>query len=112
MIYLVDVNLPKKFRFFNTPEFAFVVDIEATLPDAGIWTYALENDLIILTKDTDFYVRSLTAARRPKIIQFKLGNQTLAGLHQYFEINWRVLTDLIETHSLLIAYPNRVDIIF
>ncbi len=60
MMYLVDVNLPKKFRFFNTPNFAFVVDIQATLPDTQIWTYALENNLIILTKDADFYTRSLS----------------------------------------------------
>ena len=112
MSYLVDVNLPKKFRFFNTPEFDFVVDIQATLPDAEIWTYALEHKLIILTKDADFYTRSLTALRRPKIIQFRLGNQTLAGLHHYFEANWSPLTELIQTHSLLVAYPDRVDIIF
>ena len=112
MRYLVDVNLPKKFHFFNTPDFAFVVDIRATLPDTKIWAYALERSLIILTKDADFYTRSLTAERRPKIIQFKLGNQTLAGLHHYFETNWSLLTGLIETRSLLVAYPDRVDTIF
>ena len=111
MTYLVDVNLPKKFRFFNTPDFTFVVDMEATLPDTEIWTYALENNLVILTKDTDFYVRSLTAERRPKVIHFRLGNQTLAGLHHYFSTNWPLLTELIQTHSLLVAYPNRIDVV-
>ncbi|MBC3787821.1 DUF5615 family PIN-like protein [Spirosoma utsteinense] len=112
MRYLVDVNLPKKFRFFNTPDFVFVVDIQVTLPDTEIWPYALQNDLVILTKDTDFYARSLTANRRPSIIQFSLGNQTLAGLHHYFIDYWPLLTDLIRTHSLLVAYPDRIDIIF
>lgn len=112
MRYLVDVNLPKKFRFFNTPDFAFVVDMQATLPDTSIWTYALEHQLIILTKDADCYTRSLTALRRPKIIQLKLGNQTLVGLHRYFDANWSLLIELIQTHSLLVAYPDRVDIIF
>ena len=41
MRYLVDVNLPKKFRFFNASDFVFVVDIQATLPDIEIWHYAL-----------------------------------------------------------------------
>ena len=112
MTYLVDVNLPKKFRFFNTPDFAFVVDMQANLPHTEIRTYALENELVILTKDADFYTRSLTAERRPKVIQFKLGNQTLAGLHRYFEANWPLLIELIQTHSLRVAYPDRVDIIF
>lgn len=111
-MYLVDVNLPKKFSFFNTPDFAFVVDMQATLPDTEIWTYALENKMVILTKDADFYTRSLTAERRPKIIRFRLGNQTLAGLHRYFEVNWSLLTELIQGHSLLVAYPDRIDIIF
>ena len=111
-MYLVDVNLPKKFSFFNTPDFAFVVDMQATLPDTEIWTYALKNELVILTKDADFYTRSLTAERRPKIIRFRLGNQTLAGLHHYFEVNWPLLTKLIQEHSLLVAYPDRIDIIF
>ncbi|GAB3498775.1 hypothetical protein GCM10027341_20890 [Spirosoma knui] len=112
MKYLVDVNLPKKFRFFNTADFTFVVDIKATLPDTEIWTYALETDFVILTKDADFYIRALTAERRPKIIRFKLGNQTLSDLHQYFSDYLFLLTDLIRAHSLLVAYPDRVDIIF
>lgn len=112
MKYLVDVNLPKKFRFFNTPDFGFVVDIQATLPDTEIWAYALERNLIVLTKDADFYARALTAERRPKIIQFKLGNQTLAGLHQYFANNWTLLLELVESHSLIVAYPDRIDIVF
>lgn len=111
MTYLVDVNLPKKFRFFNTPDFAFVVDIQATWPDTKIWTYALENQLIILTKDADFYTRALLTEERPKVVQFKLGNQTLAGLHHYFTDYWSLLVQLLEQHSLLVAYPNRIDII-
>ncbi|WP_460674693.1 DUF5615 family PIN-like protein [Larkinella ripae] len=69
----------KKFRFFNTPDFEFVSDIQTTLPDAQIWEYALEKNLVILTKDGDFYARALTASRKPKVIRFKLGNQTLAN---------------------------------
>ncbi|GAB3334894.1 hypothetical protein GCM10027299_43450 [Larkinella ripae] len=54
-------------------------DIQTTLPDAQIWEYALEKNLVILTKDGDFYARALTASRKPKVIRFKLGNQTLAN---------------------------------
>lgn len=70
MNFLVDVNLTKKFRSFNKPEFSFVADIQATLPDTEIWQYALRNNLIILTKDSDFYDRSLVARYRPKVVHF------------------------------------------
>lgn len=56
--FLVDVNLPKKFKFFNTEQFIHVVDINPKMKDSEIWDYALSNDLIILTKDSDFYLRT------------------------------------------------------
>jgi len=85
--------------------------MEATLPDTEIWTYALANELVILTKDADFYTWSVVTELIPKIIQFRLGNQTLAGLRTYFDQYWPLLTELIEIHSLVIAYPNRVDVV-
>jgi len=48
--YLIDVNLPKYFSFFHSPEFEFVIDINAKWPDRDIWDYAREHGLIIVTK--------------------------------------------------------------
>ena len=39
--FLVDVNLPKKFSFFNSPNFVHVVDINPRFTDEEIWNYAL-----------------------------------------------------------------------
>ena len=107
--YLVDVNLPKYFRFFNRPNFQFVSDIDLRLSDTDIWQYAIENHLIILTKDTDFYHRSLAANQKPKIVFFKLGNTTLSQLNQYFEQNWLIIEEALSKHDLIIALPNRID---
>lgn len=109
MNFLVDVNLPKKFRFFNKPEFSFVADIQTTLPDTEIWQYALRNNLVILTKGSDFYDRSLVARQRPKVVHFRLGNQTLAGLHNYFSIYWSEIMLLLSEHDLLVAHTDRID---
>lgn len=107
--FLVDVNLPKFFRFFNSPNFQFVSDIDLRLSDTDIWQYAVKNNLIILTKDTDFYHRSFSSTPKPKIVFFKLGNTTLAQLNQYFEQNWLVIEKALEKHSLVIALPDRID---
>ncbi len=72
--FLVDVNLPKKFSFFNSAEFIHVVDIDATLRDKDIWELAITHNLTILTKDTDFYELFLTQEHHPKVVSFKLGN--------------------------------------
>ena len=81
--FLVDVNLPKYFSFFNTNSFIFVSDIDLQMSDTEIWDYALNNDLVILTKDTDFYNRFLVSSTAPKIIYFQLGNCSLKQLHQF-----------------------------
>jgi predicted nuclease of predicted toxin-antitoxin system len=71
--FLVDVNLPKYFSFFNDPNYTFVSDINLQMSDTEIWDYALINKLVVLTKDTDFYNRFLVSSTAPKIIYFQLG---------------------------------------
>src|SRR5690554_6729498 len=88
MRFLVDVNLPKHFSYFNSQEFVFVSDINSSATDAFIWNYALESNLVIVTKDTDFYSKFLLEKKAPKIIQIRLGNCSLKELHSYFEKHW------------------------
>lgn len=109
--FLVDVNLPKFFSFFNDKNFVFVVDIHLQMTDTEIWNYALENKLIILTKDTDFYNRFLVSDNTPKIIYFQLGNFSLKQLHQYFNDNWVKIQSEIEKCKLIIARENHIECI-
>jgi len=41
MKFLVDVNLPKFFAFFNTDSFRHVVDINPSLGDSDVWEVAM-----------------------------------------------------------------------
>ena len=68
--FLVDVNLPKYFSFFNNTNFIFVSDINLQMTDTEIWNHALENNFVILTKDVDFYNRFLVSEITPKVIFF------------------------------------------
>ena len=45
-LFLVDVNLPKSFSFFNHPNFIFVADINVQMTDNQIWNTALENEYL------------------------------------------------------------------
>jgi len=89
--FLVDVNLPKYFSFFNEQNFTFVSDINLQMSYTEIWNYALKNELVILTKDTDFYNRFLISSTAPKIIYFQLGDFSLKQLYQYLMIIGRKL---------------------
>lgn len=53
-VYLIDVNLPYYFPPWKNEDFFFVKDIGEEWKDNQIWKYALENNLIIVIKDTDF----------------------------------------------------------
>ncbi|MBU0764559.1 MAG: DUF5615 family PIN-like protein, partial [Bacteroidetes bacterium] len=103
--FLVDVNLPKRFSFFNKPEFIHVVDIHPDMTDTEIWNYALNYKLVILTKNSDFYFRALTSNSSPRIVYFQIGNKTLKDLHLYFETYWKEITDKLLINSFLIALP-------
>lgn len=109
--YLVDVNLPKYFSFFNESHFIFVADINLKMSDTEIWDYALKNDLIILTKDTDFYFRLLITPIAPKIIYFQLGNLSLKQLHQYFNDNWHQIQLEIKSAKMIIAKVTQIECI-
>jgi hypothetical protein len=42
MRFLVDANLPRKFKWFNTADFSFAHDWGDAYPDKAIWDYALK----------------------------------------------------------------------
>jgi predicted nuclease of predicted toxin-antitoxin system len=73
--FLVDINLPKHFSFFNHPDFVHLVDINPCMADDDVWNYALEKGYIILTKDADFYYKCLKSELSPKIIQFEVTSE-------------------------------------
>ena len=63
--FLLDENLPKSLTF--TENFVHVTDLGKRKTDAEIWQYAKLNDLVIITKDTDFYDRIILEGPPPKI---------------------------------------------
>lgn len=109
--FLVDVNLPKYFSYFNEANFVFVSDLDLQMSDNEIWSYALSNNMIILTKDVDFYSKFLISEIKPKIIYLQLGNYSLSQLHNYFKSNWKQLTLEIENSKMIIAKETHIECI-
>jgi predicted nuclease of predicted toxin-antitoxin system len=109
--FLVDANLPKWFSFFNKKNFIHVVDINPRMKDDEIWEYAINHNMVILTKDTDFYSMSISVDLKPKIVCFQLGNMTLAELFHYFDLNWSTILNHLNEAELIIAERNRINVI-
>lgn len=45
-----------------------------TADDATVWTYATQQGLVIVSKDSDFHQRSFLLGHPPKVIWIRLGN--------------------------------------
>ena len=111
MNFIVDVNLPKHFSFFNHSQFVFASDIDKRMSDTELWNYSLKNNLVILTKDSDFYSRSIIASVKPKVVFFKTGNMKLSVLNKYFLKNWGTIQNLIQENFLVVANAESIDVI-
>ncbi|MGN6398107.1 MAG: hypothetical protein ACTHMI_21215 [Mucilaginibacter sp.] len=66
MKFLVDANLPRNFKWFNTPDFVFAADWGASYPDKQIWGYALKYDLSFLSATQIIFIGSYKQSIRPK----------------------------------------------
>ena len=109
--FLVDVNLPKMFSFFNYSNFAHIVDINPMMTDDEVWNYALKNNQVNLTKDADFYDKYMNSVVSPKVVYFQLGNTTLKNLHIYFEKNREIIISYLDKSNVVYATNEQIIII-
>jgi predicted nuclease of predicted toxin-antitoxin system len=103
MKFIIDENLPENFPLWNDSSFCHVLKIKNIVSDSDIWQYALDNDLIIITKDTDFYFRFLSAHKSPKIVWLRLGNLRKKELRLFIENVWEKIEMLLKDHSFIIV---------
>jgi len=52
----------------------------AMADDETVWSYAKQHGLIIVSKDTDFYHRSILFGHPPKVVWVRLGNCATAHI--------------------------------
>lgn len=107
--FLVDVNLPYYFSLWNEDDYIHQMDIDDTWTDKQIWEYAREVNLIIITKDTDFYNSILVSKPPPKVIHLKIGNMRLKEMHEFLNRIWPEVLELIETCKLVSVYSDRIE---
>jgi predicted nuclease of predicted toxin-antitoxin system len=89
MKYIIDENLPDYLEAWSSEKFLHVTKITKSISDNEIWKYAFKNDLIILTKDSDFHERILYRDPPPKVVLFKIGNTSTPYLEEFLSLNWK-----------------------
>ena len=109
--YLIDVNLPYRFRLWHQQNCLHVKDLNDTMSDSQIWQYAKENDYIIVTKDTDFSDRILLLSPPPRVVHIKLGNMKLRSFHSMLSSVWWQVDELVNSYKLIRVFPDRIEYI-
>ncbi len=107
--YLVDANLPSKIKVWRTEEFEFVNQINDEWTDSEIWDYAKQNNLTIISKDSDFSHRIIVSRPPPKIIHIKIGNMKLKDFNSTIEKLWSKAEKISETYKLVNVFIDRIE---
>lgn len=109
MKFLIDENLPDHLTAWSSAEFLHVTKITKSIPDKEIWKYAFENNLIIVTKDSDFHERILYRDPPPKVILFKIGNTSTHFLEEFLFRYWKEIEDQINSVKLVVVFRDKIE---
>jgi len=111
MRYLIDANLPYYFSLWKTNEYQHIFDINDAWDDDQIWKYALENNLTIITKDSDFSNRILFRNPPPKVIHIRFGNLRMKVFFERITQCWDEAVRLSNSNKLVNIYKDRIEAI-
>ena len=109
--FLIDVNLPYYFSFWQSEDYVHQYDLGEEWTDDQIWEYALRHDLVIVTKDADFSHRVISHEPPPRVIHIRFGNLKMKEFHQVLQALWTEAQLLVQDHRLVNMYRDRVEAI-
>ncbi len=107
--FLIDVNLPYYFSLWNSEEFIHQRDIDDEWTDEQIWNYARENNLTIITKDSDFSHRIILQEPPPKVIHIRFGNVKMEGFFDIISTSWKEILELNNKFKLVNVFHDRIE---
>lgn len=106
MKFIVDAQLPPALaRYLSSKgiDAIHVLDVDMMeSPDSKIWDLALQDSLVIITKDEDFQMRASLNEVKPKIIWVRVGNCSKKSLINFFEKKWGEIIEELNKGSQLI----------
>jgi predicted nuclease of predicted toxin-antitoxin system len=107
--FLFDENLPSRIQF--TPNLP-VVSRSALgngATDTQVWEFALQRELVIVSKDADFSERIILHMPPPWVVHLRFGNLRRRDFHALLARVWPQVEALLKTHKLVNVYANRVE---
>jgi predicted nuclease of predicted toxin-antitoxin system len=100
MKLLFDENLSHKLVWLLVdlfPDSVHVRDVGLKAADDSlVWEYARDNELMIVSKDSDMRQRSFVFGYPPKIVWVRLGNCSTASVEKLLRINFAAVKTFYE----------------
>jgi predicted nuclease of predicted toxin-antitoxin system len=111
MKLLLDANISWKLtgplsEIFRACSHVDKIGISVPAQDINIWTYAKENDYIIVTKDSDFVDLLEVKGFPPKIVLLKTGNNSSKAIMELLVTAKESIRDLSENDYGLLEIVN------
>ena len=107
--YLIDEDLPSNLPFWNNIKFTHVSQLNNVTYDTDIWLYALKNDLIIITRNTDFYYRALASSVTPKVIWIREEKIKIKRFNKFIKKAWpKVERQLLSRSFIRLLRKNKL----
>ncbi|NJM45218.1 MAG: DUF5615 family PIN-like protein [Alkalinema sp. RU_4_3] len=93
-------NLPHRLRdLFPNSLHVRDVGMKATI-DPVVWDYAKDNELMIVSKDSDMHDLSLVLGNPPKVIWIRLGNCSTSQVENQLRRNFEPISSFYTDESL------------
>ncbi len=118
MKFVIDEQLPQrlaawlKTKGFDAVHANDVPHTAGKLTDIAICKFADEHNLIVITKDEDFWQRYLLMKEPQKLIYITTGNIKNTDLIRLFDLNIQLLLTHIESHNVIEINQNGLFIHF
>lgn len=116
MNFLVDANLPPRLCVWlrsHGHEATHLADLQALrAADKQVWKQAVAGKQIIISKDMDFYERSLLLGQPPQVLLIALGNCSNDDLLAALDSAWtKIEPELTVGVRLVTVRPSRLEVI-
>ncbi len=107
--FLLDENLPSRLTFTPALPVSHALDFGVNPTDSQLWKMAVANELVIVTKDTDFSDRILVSSPPPWIVHLRFGNMRRADFHRFLASVWPRIEAMLPASKLICVYSDRIE---
>lgn len=109
MRLLIDENLPATLADLLPVESYHARKFGINPSDQELWKAARKEELVILTRDTDFFDRLMIEGPPPKVVWVRLGNLRRRELEMVLLELWPRIASLLEEADLVEIHPGMIE---